>query len=420
MPAGLRREIGRADLIGLTINSTVGAGILGLPGKLFALTGSWDILLCLAGGFLMALIISCFAEAGSRFSSTGGVYLYVREAFGPRAGIVGGWLSLIGRLLAYGAIANLAIIYITPIMPVIGIRSGRMMFITILTGAMTIPVCRGVRISALTHNLFSLVKMSVLIGFCACAVPGLLRHGIPASPFPPAANWGAGLILLFFALAGAEAVVVSNGEMRDPARDLPVALFAGTLAVVAASAIVPDLAHSTRPVFDGAVQVFGPKAGIIVIIGGVIAMSGVMFVTLFSSPRAVFAMAQAGQLPRFLALVDARTGAPHAAIMVSTLIAWSIAVGYGFFGALAASALVRLVLYAVVAVASLRLRRLGFAETGAPLALPFARTRVVAVVLLSAAIIAQAPWSELLAVTGTVLIGVLLAAVWGRQKSWGR
>jgi APA family basic amino acid/polyamine antiporter len=41
MPAGLRREIGRADLIGLTINSTVGAGILGLPGKLFALTGSW-------------------------------------------------------------------------------------------------------------------------------------------------------------------------------------------------------------------------------------------------------------------------------------------------------------------------------------------------------------------------------------------
>ncbi len=426
MPAdtpGLRREIGRADLVGLTINSTVGAGILGLPGKLFALTGSWDILLCLAGGALMALIISCFAEAGSRFTSTGGVYLYVREAFGPRTGIMGGWLALAGRLLAFGAIANLAVSYISPILPVIATPAGRLIFITALTFVLTIPVWRGVRVSALTHNIFSLIKMGLLLGFAACAIPAFLEHGVPVSPFPPVANWGTGLILLFFALAGAEAVVVTNGEMRDPARDLPPALLIGTLAVVAiycavllaSSATVPNLAHSVRPVFDGAVTVLGPAAGVVVIVGGVISMSGVLFVTLFSSPRAILAMAEAGQMPRALARLDPRTGAPHAAILVNTAIAWGIAVGYGFFGALAASALVRLVLYAAVAVASLRLHQRGFAETDAPLALPFAKTRVAAVVLLSGAIVSQASLAELLTVAGALLVGLILAILYGRS-----
>jgi amino acid transporter len=109
-PPRLRREIGRWDLTGLMINATIGAGILGLPGQVFALVGSWGVVVCLAGGILMALIATCLAEVGSRFNRTGGVYVYVTAAFGAQPGLVVGVLTVVSRLLSFAGIANLAVI----------------------------------------------------------------------------------------------------------------------------------------------------------------------------------------------------------------------------------------------------------------------------------------------------------------------
>jgi APA family basic amino acid/polyamine antiporter len=306
----LRRSMGRIDLVGLLINSTVGAGILGLPGRVFALVGSWDLAVIVAAGALMMLTVSCFAEAGSRFTRTGGVYLYVLTAFGARTGFLSGWLSLLGRLLGYGAIANLAASYTAALVPEVASPVGRVLFITALTVALMVPVWQGIRMSALTNNIFSAIKLSLLLGFCLCAIPALVAHGIPRSPWPPIGHWGPSIILLFFALGGAEGAVVSNGEMRDPARDLPFALLVGMACVIAiyaavllaaAAASIPDLAHSDRPVFDGVVRVLGPSGGVGVIIASVISMAGVMFGILFGTPRGLFAMAEAGHMPIALA-----------------------------------------------------------------------------------------------------------------------
>jgi APA family basic amino acid/polyamine antiporter len=305
----LRRSMGRIDLVGLLINSTVGAGILGLPGRVFALVGSWDLAVIVAAGALMMLTVSCFAEAGSRFTRTGGVYLYVLTAFGARTGFLSGWLSLLGRLLGYGAIANLAASYTAALVPEVASPVGRVLFITALTVALMVPVWQGIRMSALTNNIFSAIKLSLLLGFCLCAIPALVAHGIPRSPWPPIGHWGPSIILLFFALGGAEGAVVSNGEMRDPARDLPFALLVGMACVIAiyaavllaAAASIPDLAHSDRPVFDGVVRVLGPSGGVGVIIASVISMAGVMSGILFGTPRGLFAMAEAGHMPIALA-----------------------------------------------------------------------------------------------------------------------
>jgi len=83
---GLVRGIGRWDLVGLMINIIVGAGIFGLPAKIYALTGVWSLLAYIVCAGLVTLITLCFAEVGSRFAGTGGPYLYAHTGFGPLIG----------------------------------------------------------------------------------------------------------------------------------------------------------------------------------------------------------------------------------------------------------------------------------------------------------------------------------------------
>ncbi len=415
----LRREIGRWDLAGLMINATVGAGILGLPGQVFALVGSWGVLVCLTGGVLMALIASCLAEVGSRFNRTGGVYLYVTAAFGEKPGLVVGVLTVVSRLLSYAGIANLAAIYSAPLLPAVASPLGRCAFMGAVTLALSLPIWLGVKLSAFTHNAFSLTKMALLLGFCACAVPGFLSHGIPLTPFPPISHCGPALVLLLFGLGGLEAAVVSNGEMRDPARDLPWALLAGMAVVVtlysavllAAMALVPDLAHSSRPVFEGFLRVLGPRIGIVIVLASVISMMGVMFATLFGGPRLMFAMAGEGRLPPAFVRIHPRFRTPHIAIFVHSVAALVLALCFGFIGAITASTFTRLITYAIVALASITLRRSGFSETGSALILPASKLRVAIVLILFVAILGQITRTEMISVTIVVALSLVLAAL---------
>jgi amino acid transporter len=82
----LVRGIGRWDLTAIIINTIIGAGIFGLPAKVHALIGTWSLIAFIACAIIIGFIVLCYAEVSSRFSKTGGPYLYAREAFGPRVG----------------------------------------------------------------------------------------------------------------------------------------------------------------------------------------------------------------------------------------------------------------------------------------------------------------------------------------------
>src|SRR6185503_13586497 len=109
---GLIRGIGRWDLVAFTINVIIGAGIFGLPSRIYGLTGAYSLLAYLVCALLITLIILCFAEVGSRFAETGGPYLYTRVAFGPIVGFEVGWLLWLARLTAFAALCNLVINYL--------------------------------------------------------------------------------------------------------------------------------------------------------------------------------------------------------------------------------------------------------------------------------------------------------------------
>src|SRR6266446_4263854 len=105
--AGLLRGIRKWDLVAVAINGIIGAGIFGLPARVYALIGTYSLIAFVACAVVVILIILCFAEVSSRFDETGGPYLYAREAFGPAVGFEVGWLSWLARLTAFAANCNL-------------------------------------------------------------------------------------------------------------------------------------------------------------------------------------------------------------------------------------------------------------------------------------------------------------------------
>src|SRR4026207_171977 len=110
--AGLGRAIRRWDLTALAVNSIIGAGIFGLPSETFRRIGVYSLFAFLVCALVVALIILCFAEVSSRFTGTGGPYLYAREAFGPLAGFEVGWMLWIARVTAFAANCNLLVGYL--------------------------------------------------------------------------------------------------------------------------------------------------------------------------------------------------------------------------------------------------------------------------------------------------------------------
>src|SRR5437763_13476254 len=104
--AGLVRAIGVRQLTASVINVTIGAGIFVLPAAAAAGLGAAAPLAYVVCALLMALIVCCFAAAGSRVSLTGGVYAYVEIAFGPFAGFLAGVLYFLMATFALGSVSS--------------------------------------------------------------------------------------------------------------------------------------------------------------------------------------------------------------------------------------------------------------------------------------------------------------------------
>ena len=96
----------------MTINGIIGAGIFGLPSKVYGLIGGYSLIAFVVCALVVMLIILCFAEVGSRFDETGGPYLYARETFGSAVAFEVGWLIWLARLTAFAANCNLMVSYL--------------------------------------------------------------------------------------------------------------------------------------------------------------------------------------------------------------------------------------------------------------------------------------------------------------------
>jgi basic amino acid/polyamine antiporter, APA family len=362
---GLVRGIGKWDLVALTINIIIGAGIFGLPSRIYGLTGTYSLLAYLVCAFLIILIILCFAEVGSRFAETGGPYLYTRAAFGPFVGFEVGWLLWLARVTAFAALCNLVISYLSYFWPAAGSGLWRTVIITVVVISLTTVNIIGVREAALLSNIFTVGKLVPLLLFVVAGLFFLNSEQFSFTTRPSYGSFSTAVLLLVFAFSGFEMAVIPSGEIRDPQRHIPFALLTATGVVVLLYTLIqavcigtlPGLAASERPLVEASSRFLGSAGAAIISAGAVISVIGTLNTVTLAAPRLLFAMAEHGQLPRLLAATHWRFRTPYVAILISSLIMLVLTLQGTFISALTVSTLVRLLAYMITCLALPILRR---------------------------------------------------------------
>jgi len=220
----LVRGIGRWDFTAIVINSIIGAGIFGLPALVYARIGSYSLIAFVACAIIVGLIVLCYAEVSSRFTSTGGPYLYAKEAFGSLVGFEVGWLYFIVRIATFAANCNILVAYLSFFIPSANEGLPRIAVITLVVAVITIVNLLGVRESALMTNIFTVGKLVPLLIFIAVGLFFVQPDNFDFSIVPDRASFSSAVLLLIYAFVGFEASVVLTGETKDPGRNIPFGL----------------------------------------------------------------------------------------------------------------------------------------------------------------------------------------------------
>ena len=365
---GLVRVIGRWSLAALTLNCIIGSGVFGLPSALAQKAGRASILGVVLSGAAVGVVMASFAEVASRFTQTGGPYLYARAAFGRFMGIQVAWLVWFVRLTACAANANLFVIYLGEFWPRATQPLPRLIILTVLIGMLAAINFRGVRAGTYVSSVFTVAKLASLGVVCIAGAFYLvgMRRIVPAETVPPPADaWLQAIVLLIFAYGGFEAALISTGEARDPRRDVPFALFAAlvTCTVIygliqwVVVGVLPDPGHSERPLADVARIVVGQGGAALIAIGALFSVYGYLGGNVLATPRITFALAERGDFPPVFALVHKRFHTPYFSIFVFALLVWVLALVGSFTWNVTLSAGSRLFYYSVVCAALPMLRR---------------------------------------------------------------
>jgi len=412
---GLVRGIRRWDLVAITINGIIGAGIFGLPAKVFSLIGPYSLLAFAACALVVMLIILCFAEVSSRFDKTGGPYLYAREAFGSTVGFEVGWLMWLARLTAFAANCNLLVSYLSFFWPRVSAGGWRIMIIIIVVMVLAGINILGVRQAAIVSNFFTVGKLIPMILFVAIGLFFLNPTAYSLGAAPPVGAFSQSVLLLIYAFTGFEMAAIPAGEVQDPQRHLPRALLIA-IAVVASLYILiqvvcvgtlPELATSTKPLADAGTRFMGAAGGALISAGAVISITGNLNIVLLSGSRIPFAMAEQNELPSMIGKVHRRFATPYVAIICTAALMLVLTLSQSFVQALTISAIARLLTYAATCAALLVLRRNKSAQP--PLfKLPGGTLISILALLLAAWLLTNSTLNEKLVTASVALVGLVI------------
>ena len=355
----LVRGLGRWDLTAIAINTIIGTGIFILPAKVFGLIGSYSLLAFVVCAVIVGLIVLCFSDVSSRFRSTGGMYLYAKEAFGPEIGFEVGWLYWIVRVATFAANCNAMLIYLGFFFD--GVNSGpiRVAIISVVVIGMTALNVIGVRQSAVATNIFTVGKIVPLLIFAAIGIFFIQPANFNFESAPSTVDFSAAVLLLIYAFVGFEAAVIPAGEAKDPEKAMPFALisalvFCAILFIIiqlVAIGTLPGLADSKTPLADSATGFLGVFGGAFIAIGALISVLGNLNGGFLAASRLPFAMAEQKELPQVLSKIHDRTKTPYVSIILTGIVILFMTIFTNFFSAVTIATITRLLVYATTCLA---------------------------------------------------------------------
>ncbi len=376
----LARVIGVWGLAAGIVNVTIGGGIFRLPSGAAATLGAAAPLAYIVCAASMGLIVLCFASAGSRVSLTGGPYAYVETAFGPFVGFLTGLLLWVGITLALSAVSSFLSEALAAMVPALPLW-GRRLALAITLVSLAAANVRGVAGVSRFNTIATVAKLVPLLVLVIAGAFAMHADNLRWTITPTAGIVARASILLLFAFLGVESALVPSGEVIDPARNVPRAIFSAMTAitliylaiqVVAQGLLGPALAHDPTPLASAAAVALGPAGRTLILVGSVISMFGYVSGMMFAVPRMLFAFGRDGFLPSALARTHPVWHTPYVAIAVQVVLVALLAT-FGIFEKLAVAANVTVLLvYAACCLAAFELQRRNVQTGGVPIRVPFA------------------------------------------------
>jgi APA family basic amino acid/polyamine antiporter len=361
----LRRALGKWDLTAIGVNQVIGSAIFLLPSDVAKQVGPWGPLAFMAIGLLSLSIALCFAEAGSRFETTGGPYLPARAAFGRFVGFEIGWMMWFARVTSHASVVNGLTLALAFYWPALAAGMPRAATITALTVLLTWINVRGIKQSSWVVNGLTIGKLLPLGIFIIAGIWFIDPSRFANMPPVSREQLSTGAILLIFAYGGYEVTGVLAGEAANPRRDVPFAFVAVLIIVsvvmsltsLVATGVLADVAATRTPLADAAAIFLGAGGAAMISIGSVISMTGNNMGQLLNGSRTIFALAENGDLPRWFGQVHPRYRTPANAILFCAALALILALSGSFVALAAVSAIARLVMYLAVCLSTLVLRK---------------------------------------------------------------
>jgi len=387
----LRRNLGLLETTAGGVGIILGAGIYVLVGEVASEAGDALWVSFLMAGAMAAIIGLSYAELSSAYPRAGADYEYTRQALGPRAAFVVGWLIVIGNLVAAAAVALGFGQYLNTFWDLGPTRIA----IGVLVVA-TLIAFYGIKESVWASIVLTLIEAGGLVFIIAIGIPHLGDVDL-SEAHAGAPGIFAGAALVMFAYIGFEQVATLAEETKDAPRVIPKALLLSivittvlylSVAVAAASVLGWEaLSGSDAPLAAVAEEVLGGNAEDAVAVIALFSTANTVLLLLIASSRLIYGMAKTGTLPRFLAWVHPGVQTPMRAIVLSLV----VSIGFATSGdiALVAGATNFAVFIGFAAVSvSLIVLRFTQPETPRPFRLPLNIGRLPVIPLLGLAAVA--------------------------------
>lgn len=361
-PPALERSVGVLGAVGFGLGAMVGTGVFVYTGVAAGLAGPAMLLSLVLAGIAAACNGLSSAELAVQFPRSGGTYEYAGRMMSPWAGFLAGWLFLAAKCTSAAATALGFGAYLGPLfdLPPLAVSIGLVLAVTIL-------------------NLFRLTKAGIvnlilvsisLLALAAFCATGLGRVSTERFlPFAPQGAYGvlSAAALLFVAYAGYGRVATLGEEIRDPQKNIPIAvvvslavsatlyiLVSGVAIGSVGTAALAEAAKEGAPL-EAAAAV--PWVATALSIGAATALGSVFLNLMLGLSRMAFAMGRGGDLPSALAKIGAGSSSPIVSVVLVGIVVGGLVALRDIVGLVSISAFTVLIYYGLTNLSALRLTK---------------------------------------------------------------
>jgi APA family basic amino acid/polyamine antiporter len=331
----LPRRLGVWTATAAIVGLTIGSGIF-FPTQGLLAVNSVDkvMVLWLVGGLVTLCLTLSLGELTATFPHAGGIYVYLREAYGPMIAFVFGWTVLIVIPAGWSAIALVFAKYLNHFVVTLTDLEQRIIA-ALLIAFIGAANYRSVALAAAVQNVATSAKVLALLGLAILIYffgkPHAVQTAVAAAEPMRYGALGVALIGVFWTYEGAASTCALAGEVRDPGRNMPRALIAAVLLIVALYVLVnsayfhaltlDEARHSPLIAADAVFSAVGARAADT--IAGLVMLStfGAVAATAMADPRVFFAMSNDGLFFKAIGRAHPRFHTPHVAVMLTATIA---------------------------------------------------------------------------------------------------